>query len=44
MTNINGNTKYQLDYLKDAIVNDTDFGNASYGHALNLVTVNLKKI
>lgn len=44
MTNINGNTKYQLDYLKDAIVDDTDFGSASYWHALNLVTINLKKI
>lgn len=44
MTNINGNTKYTLDYLKDAIVNDTDFGSATYWHALNLVTVNLKKI
>ena len=44
MTNINGNTKDQLDYLKDAIVNDTEFGGATYGHALNLVTVNLKKI
>lgn len=44
MTNINWNTKYTLDYLKDAIVNDTDFGSATYWHALNLVTVNLKKI
>lgn len=44
MTNLNGNTKYTLDYLKDAIVNDTDFGSATYWHALNLVTVNLKKI
>ena len=44
MTNLNGNTKYTLDYLKDAIVNDTDFGAATYWHALNLVTVNLKKI
>ena len=44
MTNINGNTKYQLDYLRDAIVNDTEFGSMTYWHALNLVTVNLKKI
>lgn len=44
MTNLNGNTKYTLDYLKDAIVNDTDFGSATYWHAINLVTVNLKKI
>lgn len=44
MTNLNGNTKYTLDYLQDAIVNDTDFGSATYWHALNLVTVNLKKI
>lgn len=44
MTNINGNTKYQLDYLKDAIVNETEFGASTYGHALNIVTINLKKI
>lgn len=44
MTNLNGNTKYTLDYLQDAIVNETDFGSATYWHALNLVTVNLKKI
>lgn len=30
MTNLNGNTKYTLDYLQDAIVNDTDFGSATY--------------
>jgi len=44
MTNLNWNTKYQLDYLKDAVVNDTDFWAATYWHAINLVTVNLKKI
>lgn len=44
MTNINGNTKYTLDYLKDAIVNDTEFWASTYGHAINLVTINLKKI
>ena len=44
MTNINWNTKYQLDYLKDAIVNWTKFWAATYWHALNLVTINLKKI
>lgn len=44
MTNINGNTKYTLDYLRDAMVDDTEFGGSTYGHALNLVTVNLKKI
>lgn len=44
MTNINGNTKYTLDYLKDAIVNETEFGTSTYWHALNIVTINLKKI
>lgn len=44
MTNLNWNTKYSLDYLKDAMVNDTEFWTATYGHAINLVTVNLKKI
>lgn len=44
MTNLNWNTKYQLDYLKDAKVDDTEFGASTYGHAINLVTINLKKI
>ena len=44
MTNINWNTKFQLDYLKDAIVDETEFWASTYGHALNLVTINLKKI
>lgn len=44
MTNINGNWLYSMDYLYDAMVDDTEFGKYTYGHALNLVTVNLKKI
>ena len=44
MTNLNWNTKYTLDYLKDAIVDETEFWSSTYGHAINLVTINLKKI
>lgn len=44
MTNLNWNTKYSLDYLKDAKVDETEFWSSTYGHAINLVTINLKKI
>ena len=44
MTNIRGNTKFQLDYLKDAVLNGTDFGAGTYWHALSLVTIQIKKI
>ena len=44
MTNINGNGKYTMDFLRDAMVDGVEFGSMTYGHALNLVTVNLKKI
>lgn len=36
MTNIRGNGKYQMDYLRDDIVNWTEFWASTYGHALSL--------
>ena len=42
MTNYNGNGKYTLDYLKDAVLNGTDFWNSTYGHAINVRKVNWK--
>lgn len=42
MTNINWNGKYQMDYLKDDILNGTEFGSATYGHALSLRKVDWK--
>ena len=42
MTNYNGNGKYTLDYLKDAILNGTEFWNSTYGHAINVRKVNWK--
>ena len=42
MTNYNGNGKYTLDYLKDAILNGTDFWSSTYGHAVNVRKVNWK--
>lgn len=42
MTNYSWNSKYTLDYLKDAILNWTDFWSATYGHAVNLRKVNWK--
>lgn len=42
MTNINWNGKYQMDYLKDDILNGTEFGTATYGHALSLRKVDWK--
>lgn len=43
MTNINANTKYSLDYLRDAILNGTEFGAATYGHAINVRKVNNRR-
>lgn len=43
MTNINWNWKYQMDYLYDAVVNDTQFGKATYWHALNVRSVDWKR-
>lgn len=42
MTNINWNGKYQIDYLKDDILNWTEFGAATYWHALSLIKVDWK--
>ena len=42
MTNYNGNGKYTLDYLKDAVLNGTDFWSSTYGHAINVRKVNWK--
>ena len=42
MTNINWNGKYQMDYLKDDILNGTEFGAATYWHALSLRRVDWK--
>ena len=43
MTNIRGNTKYQLDYLKDDILNWTDFGSWTYWHALSVINYKGKR-
>ena len=43
MTNIRGNTKYQLDYLKDDILNWTEFWSWTYGHALSVINYNGKR-
>lgn len=43
MTNIRGNTKYQLDYLKDDILNWTDFGAWTYWHALSVINYKGKR-
>lgn len=37
MTNYRGNSKYSLDYLKDAVLNGTDFWAATYWHAVNII-------
>lgn len=42
MTNIRGNGKYQMDYLRDDILNWTEFWASTYGHALSLRMVNWK--
>lgn len=42
MTNYNWNSKYTLDYLKDAVLNGTDFWSSTYGHAVNIRKVNWK--
>ena len=44
MTNIRGNGKFQMDYLRDAVLNGTEFGAGTYWHALSLVTIQIKKI
>ena len=43
MTNIRGNTKYQLDYLKDDILNWTEFGAWTYWHALSVINYKGKR-
>lgn len=42
MTNLNWNGKYQMDYLRDDIVNWTEFWASTYGHALSLRMVDWK--
>lgn len=42
ITNIRGNWKYQMDYLRDDILNWTEFGAATFGHALCLRMVDGK--
>lgn len=43
MTNIRGNWKYQMDYLRDDILNWTEFGASTYGHALSVINYNWKR-
>lgn len=43
MTNIRGNGKYQMDYLRDDILNWTEFGASTYGHALSVINYKGKR-
>jgi hypothetical protein len=43
MTNIYWNWKYQMDYLRDAVLNWTEFWTSTYWHALNVRKVNDKR-
>lgn len=43
MTNIRGNWKYQMDYLRDDILNWTEFGASTYGHALSVINYKGKR-
>lgn len=43
MTNIRGNGKFQMDYLRDDILNWTDFGASTYGHALSIINYKGKR-
>ena len=43
MTNIYWNGKYQMDYLRDAVLNGTEFWTSTYWHALNVRKVNDKR-
>ena len=43
MTNIRGNWKYQMDYLRDDILNWTEFGASTYGHALSIINYKWKR-
>ena len=43
MTNIRGNGKYQMDYLRDDILNWTEFGSATYWHALSVINYQGKR-
>ena len=43
MTNIRGNGKYQMDYLRDDILNWTEFWASTYGHALSVINYKGKR-
>lgn len=43
MTNVRGNGKYQMDYLYDDVLNGTDFGSATYWHALSVINYKGKR-
>ena len=43
MTNIRGNWKYQMDYLRDDVLNWTEFGASTYGHALSIINYKGKR-
>lgn len=43
MTNIRGNWKYQMDYLRDDILNWTEFGSWTYWHALSIINYKGKR-
>lgn len=43
MTNIRGNGKYQMDYLRDDILNWTEFGSSTFGHALCVINYEGKR-
>ena len=38
-----GNSKYTKDYATDAILNGTEFGATTYGHAVNVINYNWKR-
>ena len=43
MTNIRGNGKYQMDYLRDDVLNWTEFGAWTYWHALSIINYKGKR-
>lgn len=43
MTNVRGNGKYQMDYLRDDILNWTEFWSSTFGHALCVINYEGKR-
>ena len=43
MTNYQGNATYNKDYKADLILNGTEFGNSTYGHAVNVRNIKGKR-